>query len=274
MIAGERASAQTHAPAGGAGGVSAEELASWLAAELQVARFRDYCPNGLQVEGRPVVRHIIAAVTASEAAIRHAIDAGADGLLVHHGWFWKNEDPRVRGTRRTRLSLVLGHDLNLFAYHLPLDAHPRWGNNAQLAEVLGLAPHLVEGVPQTAGHDGLIWLGQAPGLATVGDLAARIAQRLRREPMLIGDPSRPVGRVAWCTGAAQGMLQDAIDAGAQTYITGEISEPTVHLARETATAFLAAGHHATERYGVQALGRAIADRFGIRVDFIDIDNPI
>lgn len=274
MIAGGRAPRQTGTPNPGAGGVAAEELASWLAAELQVDKFRDYCPNGLQVEGRPVVRHIIAAVTASEAAIRHAIDAGADALLVHHGWFWKNEDPRVRGTRRTRLSLVLGHDLNLFAYHLPLDAHPTWGNNAQLAEVLGLVPHLVDGVAQTAGPDRLIWLGQAAGVSTVGELAARITERLGRAPLLIGDPSRPVGRVAWCTGAAQSLLQDAIDAGAQTYITGEISEPTVHLARESGTAFFAAGHHATERYGVQAVGRAIAERFDIRVDFVDIDNPV
>ncbi|VCU71933.1 Putative GTP cyclohydrolase 1 type 2 [Pigmentiphaga humi] len=271
MIAGEQASRQTGASGQG---VDASELDAWLAAELQVARFRDYCPNGLQVEGRPVVRHIIAAVTASEAAIRHAIAAGADSLLVHHGWFWKNEDPRVRGIRRARLSLVLGHELNLFAYHLPLDAHPSWGNNAQLAEVLGLEPDRIGGVPRTAGHDNLIWLGRAPGVATVGELAARVAGQLARTPTLIGDPAQPLGTVAWCTGAAQGMLQDAIDAGAQAYITGEISEPTVHLARETGTAFLAAGHHATERYGVQALGRAIAERFGVRVDFVDIDNPV
>jgi dinuclear metal center YbgI/SA1388 family protein len=270
MIAGEQPSRQTLTT-----GVAAEELAAWLAAELQVARFRDYCPNGLQVEGKPVVRHIIAAVTASEAAIRYAIARGADALLVHHGWFWKNEDPRVRGIRRTRLALTLAHDLNLFAYHLPLDAHPRWGNNAQLAQVLGLqAERDADGMPCTVGAEGLIWQGTAPGLNTVGELAAQVAQRLGREPLLIGDPSRPVGRVAWCTGAAQGMLQDAIDAGAQTYITGEISEPSVHLARETGCAFLSAGHHATERYGVQALGKAIAERFGIEVEFVDLDNPV
>lgn len=255
--------------------VEAAELGAWLDTELQVGRFRDYCPNGLQVEGRPAIRHIIAAVTASEAAIRQAIARDADALLVHHGWFWKNEDPRVRGPKRTRLALTLGHGLNLFAYHLPLDAHPVWGNNAQLAQVLGLEPGRdADGVPYTTGHDGLIWLGTAPGLETVGDLARRVGERLRREPLLVGDPGQPLGSIAWCTGAAQGMMQDAIDAGAQVYITGEASEPTVHLARETGTAFLAAGHHATERYGVRALGQAIAERFGITVEFVDLDNPV
>jgi dinuclear metal center YbgI/SA1388 family protein len=221
------------------------------------------------------VGHIIAGVTASEALLRSAADRGADAVLVHHGWFWKNEDPRVRGPRRTRLALALAHDLNLFAYHLPLDAHPRLGNNAQLARVLGLqAETAADGTPTTCGPDGLVWLGAAPGLATVGDLAARIDARLRRAPQVIGDPQRPIRRIAWCTGGAQGMLADAIDAGADAYITGEISEPTVHLARETGVAFIAAGHHATERYGVQALGEAIAQHFGIRVDFVDIDNPV
>ncbi|GAA4325062.1 Nif3-like dinuclear metal center hexameric protein [Pigmentiphaga soli] len=260
--------------AGQPAGVAAGELAAWLAAELQTDRFRDYCPNGLQVEGRSLVRHIIAGVTASEAIIRHAADCGADAVLVHHGWFWKNEDPRVRGTRRTRLALALAADLNLFAYHLPLDAHPQWGNNAQLARVLGLAPDMAGERPRRAGHDDLIWLGTAPGAATVGELAQRVEQRLARPPLLIGDPARPAGTVAWCTGAAQGMFQDAIDAGADVYITGEISEPTVHLARESGAAFIAAGHHATERYGVQALGEAIARRFEVRVDFVDIDNPV
>ncbi len=275
MIAGERPSRQTGAPERGEpAGVQAVELAAWLEAELQVARFRDYCPNGLQVEGRSTVRHIIAGVTASEAMIRVAVERGADALLVHHGWFWKNEDPRVRGIKRSRLALTLAHELNLFAYHLPLDAHPEWGNNAQLAKMLGLAPTWVDGAPLRAGPDGLIWLGEAPGLATLGELSARIENRLGREPMLIGDAQQVVGRVAWCTGAAQGMLQDAIDAGADVYITGEISEPTVHLARESGVGFLAAGHHATERYGVQALGKAIEARFDVRVEFVDIDNPV
>jgi len=258
--------------------VSTRELADWLDRTLQAAKFRDYCPNGLQVEGKATIGHIIAGVTASEALLRAAIERGADAILVHHGWFWKNEDPRVRGPRRTRLALALAHELNLFAYHLPLDAHPRFGNNAQLARVLGLEPDLAEtqgtSEPRTCGADGLIWLGTAPGLSTLGELAARVEQRLARAPLLIGDSGAPVRRVAWCTGAAQGGLADAIEAGADAYITGEASEPTVHLARETRTGFIGAGHHATERYGVQALGAAIAEQFGIRVDFVDIDNPV
>ncbi|ANN75825.1 Nif3-like dinuclear metal center hexameric protein [Bordetella flabilis] len=255
--------------------IDTSELAAWLDQTLQPGRFRDYCPNGLQVEGKASIGHIIAGVTASEALLRAAIARGADAVLVHHGWFWKNEDPRVRGTRRTRLALALAHDLNLFAYHLPLDAHPLLGNNAQLARVLGLQPDTDStGAPRTCGADGLVWLGSAPGIQTFGQLAARVQERLHRAPQAIGDPERPIRRIAWCTGGAQGMLTEAVDAGADAYITGEISEPTVHLARETGVGFLAAGHHATERYGAQALGAAIAAQFNIRVDFVDIDNPV
>jgi len=255
--------------------IATRELAAWLDDTLQAARFKDYCPNGLQVEGREQIGSIIAGVTASEALLRAAVERRADAVLVHHGWFWKNEDPRVRGPRRTRLALTLAHDLNLFAYHLPLDAHPQLGNNAQLARILGLAPETgADGLPRTCGPDNLIWLGAAPGLATLGELAERVAQHLNRTPLTIGDPAKPIRRVAWCTGAAQGFLDGAIEAGADAYITGEASEPTVHLARETDTGFICAGHHATERYGVQALGAAIAQQFGIKVEFVDIDNPV
>ncbi|HYG43168.1 MAG TPA: Nif3-like dinuclear metal center hexameric protein [Bordetella sp.] len=255
--------------------IDTRELAAWLDATLQAPRFKDYCPNGLQVEGKPRVGHIITGVTASEALLRAAIERGADAVLVHHGWFWKNEDPRVRGPRRTRLALVLEHGLNLYAYHLPLDAHPQWGNNAQLARVLGLTPDAdANGAPLTCGPDNLIWLGSAPGLHTLDALAQRVHQRLGRAPLVVGQPDRPLKRVAWCTGAAQSMLDDAVQAGADAYITGEASEPTVHLARETGTGFIGAGHHATERYGIQALGQAVAQQFGIRVEFVDIDNPV
>lgn len=255
--------------------VDIRELTAWLDATLQASRFRDYAPNGLQVEGKRELGHIITGVTASEALLRAAIERGADAVLVHHGWFWRNEDRRVIGTRRTRLALTLAHDLNLIGYHLPLDAHPTLGNNAQLARVLGLeAERNEDGVPLTCGSDNLIWLGQAPGIATLGELAARVAQRLGRTPLYVGESDQPVGRVAWCTGGAQGMMADAVDAGATVYITGEASEPNAHLARETGVGFISAGHHATERYGVQALGQAVAEHFGITVDFVDIDNPV
>ncbi|OZI47210.1 Nif3-like dinuclear metal center hexameric protein [Bordetella genomosp. 5] len=255
--------------------IETRALAAWLDDTLQASRFRDYCPNGLQVEGKSKIGHIITGVTASEALLRAAIERGADAVLVHHGWFWKNEDARVRGPKRTRLALTLAHDLNVFGYHLPLDAHPTLGNNAQLARVLGLEPaRRDDGAPLTCGPDNLVWLGSAPGVATLGELAAQVQSRLGREPLVVGDAGQPVGRVAWCTGGAQGMMADAVDAGATIYITGEASEPTTHLARETATGFIGAGHHATERYGVQALGEAVAKAFGIRVEFIDIDNPV
>lgn len=253
--------------------VRTADLGNWLTVELQSARFKDYCPNGLQVSGSSEIRRIVSGVTASEALIRAAIDRRADAILVHHGWFWKNEDPCVVGIRRTRLALLLKHDINLFAYHLPLDAHPRWGNNAQLAQVLGLAPAMTADGPVCVGDHDLIWVGSAPGLSTLGQLAKRIEERLARTPLVVGDPDAAIGRVAWCTGAAQGMLQQAIDAGADAFITGEVSEPTVHLARESGVGFIGAGHHATERYGVRALGEAVQRRFGVPVEFVDIDNP-
>ncbi len=254
--------------------VDSRVLANWLDDTLQAARFKDYCPNGMQVEGRSEVGHIITGVTASEALLRAAVERGADAVLVHHGWMWRNEDRRVIGTRRTRMALTLKNDLNLFAYHLPLDAHPTLGNNAQLARVLGLSPaRRDDGAPLTCGQDGLIWLGEAGGLQSLGQLGERVAQRLGRQPLVVGDPDQPLATVAWCTGGAQGMMGDAVDAGASVYVTGEVSESTVHLARETGVGFIAAGHHATERYGVQALGQAVAERFGVKVEFVDIDNP-
>lgn len=249
--------------------IATRELCAWLDATLNAASFADYCPNGLQVEGKTTVSHIIAGVTASQALINVASERGADAILVHHGWFWKGEDPRVLGTRKKRLASLLANDLNLIAYHLPLDAHPRLGNNAQLARMLGLTPRA-----DTTGANGLVWLGNMPGATTLGEVATQVERALGRVPQVIGDGGMPANRLAWCTGAAQSMLESAIDAGAQVFITGEISEQTVHLARESAVGFICAGHHATERYGVQALGSAIEKEFGIRVDFVDIDNPV
>lgn len=248
--------------------VSTQTLLQWLNVTLNTAAFNDYCPNGLQVEGKPTLSHIIAGVTASQALIDVAAQRQADGLLVHHGWFWKGEDPRVLGTRKRRLATLLAHDLNLLAFHLPLDAHPVLGNNAQLARVLGLVAERVTDL------NGLLWFGSMPETHTLAEVAIRVEQRLGRAPLVIGAEGLPVQRIAWCTGAAQNMLDQAIDAGAQVFITGEVSEPTVHLAREAGVGFISAGHHATERYGVQALGQAIVQEFGIRVDFVDLDNPV
>jgi len=248
--------------------VSTHTLEQWLNVTLNSAAFNDYCPNGLQVEGKPIISHIIAGVTASQALIDVAAQRQADALLVHHGWFWKGEDPRVLGTRKRRLATLLAHDLNLLAFHLPLDAHSVLGNNAQLARVLGLVAE------PTKDSKALLWFGSMPGAHTLAEVASRVEQRLARAALVIGAEGLPVQRIAWCTGAAQNMLGQAIDAGAQVFITGEVSEPTVHLAREAGVGFISAGHHATERYGVQALGQAIAQEFGIRVDFVDLDNPV
>jgi dinuclear metal center YbgI/SA1388 family protein len=255
--------------------VSTKTLAAWLDTTLQAQRFKDYCPNGLQLEGKPEIGHIITGVTATQALLEAAVARGADAVLVHHGWFWKNENPCVIGPKRARLALAIKHDLNVFAFHLPLDAHPVLGNNAQLANVLGLVPDRdSDGQPLTTGPEGLIWLGRSGKDKTLGELSDSICKGLQRQAMIVGDLQQNLGRIAWCTGGAQGMMQAAIDAGATVYITGEASEPNFHLANETGTGFIAAGHHATERYGVRALGAAIADEFGIRVDFMDIDNPI
>lgn len=249
--------------------VDRNELAKYLATTLDINRFRDYCPNGLQVEGRQHISHLVTGVTASHALLEAAHAAGADAVLVHHGFFWRGEDPRVIGPHQRRLKLLLSNDINLFAYHLPLDAHPVMGNNAQLGARLGLT------ASSRFGEQDHGWLGSAPSsIACVGDLARLIEQVLGRAPLLIGDPDQPVGQIAWCTGAAQQSLVDAIEVGASTYLSGEISEQTVHLARESGVAYLACGHHATERYGVQAVGEHVAQQFGLRHQFIDIPNPV
>lgn len=250
--------------------INRSEFSAFLGQTLNVAQYRDYCPNGLQVEGRATIGRVLSGVTASLALIEAAIEWQADAILVHHGYFWRGEDMRVIGQKQRRLKLLLTHDINLFAYHLPLDSHPELGNNAQLAHRLDLQPS------GRFGDNDIGWIGHchAQGVKTAADLALLVEKRLGRMPLLIGDPQQPIGQVAWCTGGAQGMLGEAIDAGATVYISGEISEPTVHLARETGTVYLAAGHHATERYGAQALGQYVAAHFGIEHRFVDIDNPV
>lgn len=254
--------------------IRCQELEAWLNRELAIDQFKDYAPNGLQVEGHPRIQHIVTGVTASQDLIDQAIEKRADTLIVHHGWFWKNEPSVIRGFRRHRMASVLAHDLNLFGYHLPLDAHPKLGNNAQLARVLGLEPDIDDqGQPLTFGPAGLMWSGRCQP-RSLAALAQHIEQTLKRPPLVIGDRNRTVQHVAWCTGGAQGMMQEAIDRGVDAYITGEASEQNFHMANEAGMAFIAAGHHATERYGIQALGQAITKHFGIKTSFIDLDNPI
>ena len=244
-----------------------EELRTWLDVELDAARFRDYCPNGLQVEGRETVRRVVCGVTASQALIEVAIEREADALVVHHGWFWKSEDGRVTGFRKQRMARLLAHDISLFAYHLPLDAHPVLGNNAQLARHLGWA------VTGRFAEQDIGFLGVPPAPTSAGELVQCIGRVLGRQPLLIGEDSREVTRIAWCSGGAQDYFEDALTMGADIFVSGEISEQTVHLARETGMAFVAAGHHATERYGVMALAAQLHETFGIDCEFVDIPNP-
>jgi dinuclear metal center YbgI/SA1388 family protein len=245
-----------------------EELTRYLDKLLEAGRFRDYCPNGLQVEGRPEVQRLLAGVTASQSLLDAAVARGADAVLVHHGWFWRGDDARVTGLRKTRLQTLLRHEINLIAYHLPLDAHPELGNNAQLGKRLGWIPD------DRFGEQELGWLGHLENPCSVSAIADRVGRELQRVPLAIAGDGRLVSRVAWCSGAAQGFFEPAIALGVDLYLSGEISEATVHLARESGVAYLAAGHHASERYGVQALAEHLAERFALDCEFVDIDNPV
>jgi dinuclear metal center YbgI/SA1388 family protein len=252
-----------------------QEIVAALDALLSPQLFADFCPNGLQVEGRGSIRRVVTGVTASQALIDAAIEAQADAILVHHGYFWKGEDGRVTGMKKRRLAALLAHDVNLIAYHLPLDAHPELGNNVQLAKRLGL---VVTGPLDPRGPYEKSRVVGNTGELTVPDTAGRVAARVRQvlgsDVLHIGDPEAPVRTVGWCTGAAQGYIDQAVAAGVDMYITGEVSEQTVHVARETGIQFLACGHHATERYGVQAVGDWLAARFGVEHRHIDIPNPV
>ena len=235
---------------------------------LQPERFRDYCPNGLQVAGRDEIRQIVSGVTASMDLLEAAHAAGADLILVHHGYFWRGEDERVIGIKRARLKFLLTNDINLVAYHLPLDAHLQFGNNVQLARVIGAN---LEG---WAGEQNMVAYGSLPNEISLTALGGHLQAYLGRPPLLVGKPEHPIRRIAWCTGAAQSYMNTAIELGVDAFISGEISEQTVHLARESGVAYIAAGHHATERYGVQALGQHLAQHFSLEHAFIDIDNPV
>jgi dinuclear metal center YbgI/SA1388 family protein len=241
------------------------EIENYLATLLAVDRFKDYGPNGLQVEGVAQVSRLVSGVTASRALIDAAIEARAEAILVHHGLFWRGQDGRLTGWLAERVKRLMAHGINLFAYHLPLDAHAELGNNAQLGLELGLVADARFGEQD---------LGFAAGAATTLEaLAARVQQALGRSPLLLPGDGRTLRRIGWCTGGAQGYFEAAIAAGCDAFLTGEVSEPQAHLARETGVAFLACGHHATERYGAPALAAHVAERFGLEHRFIEIDNP-
>ncbi len=238
---------------------------------LDAASFRDYSPNGLQVEGRPRIERLVAGVTASLALVEAAATAKADALLVHHGWFWKGEPAVITGIRQRRIRTLLEAGINLIAYHLPLDAHPELGNNAGLGRLLGVTP--LDGFGP----------GDGPAIGMAGEfvapvepasLASLLSEGLGRQPLWIDAGTGKIRRIGWCTGAAQGYIEVAAAHGLDAFVSGEISEQTVHLARELGIHYFAAGHHATERFGPDALGRHLAGRFDLDYRFIDIDNPV
>lgn len=237
---------------------------------LQPERFQDYCPNGLQVEGKPEIHCIVSGVTASLDLLEAAIAAKADAILVHHGYFWKGESAVITGIKRARLRLLLNNDISLLAYHLPLDAHPELGNNAQLAQRLGLS--ITAGLQ--SGSDPIGNIGELSAPMDLFEFGYFIERRLGRAPQLIAGGDHPIKTIGWCTGAAQSYIEQAAAHKVDAFLSGEISEQTVHAARELGVHFIAAGHHATERYGVQAVGDYLATRFGIEHRFIDIDNPV
>lgn len=243
-----------------------EEMTSLLAPE----RFRDYTANGLQVEGRGEIRRVVSGVTACQALIDEALSWQADMILVHHGYFWKNEPVEVTGMKRRRLASLLRHDINLVAWHLPLDAHTELGNNALLGRRMGWQ---TEGVLDDKPGQGLLFHGSAEGLEAEA-LAERFTERLAHTPLVIRGHDRPIKRIAWCTGGAQDMIARAAEAGMDAFVSGEVSERTTHMAREMGITYFAAGHHATERDGIRALGDWLSARHDLEHRFIDIDNPV
>ncbi|HER19797.1 MAG: Nif3-like dinuclear metal center hexameric protein [Halothiobacillaceae bacterium] len=247
--------------------VDIRELLEYCEQLLEPERYRDYAPNGLQVEGRREVRRLVTGVTACQALLDAAVEAEADAILVHHGYFWKNESSTITGMKRRRIATLLAHDINLVGYHLPLDGHEGLGNNAWLAGLLGLQ------VTERFGHQQLAVAGRLEDPCTGGELAARLQAELGRTPLVVGPVERPIERLGLCTGGAQDMLAEAIELGLDAFISGEISERTTHMARESGVTYFAAGHHATETGGVRQLGERLAEEFGIEHRFIDIDNP-
>jgi dinuclear metal center YbgI/SA1388 family protein len=248
--------------------VKLNELTHYTQQLMQVECFKDYCPNGLQVEGRQEIRKIVSGVTASMALLEAAHKADADLVLVHHGYFWRNEDARIVGIKRNRIAYLMKSDLNLMAYHLPLDAHAELGNNVQFGKLLGL------NAIDYAGDENLVAYAELETALTLGEFLLQIESCLQRSPMCIGDRNRLIKKVAWCTGAAQSYIETAAAFGADVFISGEISEQTTHQALEMGVAYVAAGHHATERYGVKALGEHLAAKFDLEHEFIDINNPV
>jgi dinuclear metal center YbgI/SA1388 family protein len=251
--------------------VNSSQLLRFLDDLLLPNKVQDYCPNGLQVQGKPHIKKLVTGVTACQALIEHAIEVQADAILVHHGYFWKGESPCITGMKYQRIKSLLAHDINLYAYHLPLDIHPVLGNNAQLAKLLGIEkPYALEQQSPV----GVLMAGEFPDPKTPSQLVELLNKRLGRPCLYISAGEKPINTVAWCTGGGQNYIELAAQLGIDAFITGEVSEQTVHIAREMGIHFFAAGHHATERYGVKAIGELIQQQLSLPTVFVDIDNTV
>lgn len=251
--------------------ISLSHLINYLDQLLNPAAISDYCPNGLQVEGKSTIKKVVTGVTANQALLDAAVARNADAILVHHGYFWKGEDACIRSVKKNRLRTLLQHDVSLLTYHLPLDVHLDYGNNAQLAKMLNLQ---IDRTLPVDGINNLFFLGQLKQELTTDAFIKNIRHQLQRQPLHIPGAAKIIRTIAWCTGAAQHYFKIAVQEGVDAYLTGEISESTVHLARETGVHFFAAGHHATERYGVKAVGEHLQDVLGIECEFVDVESPV
>lgn len=256
--------------------VERNKLLSIIEEQLDSQAIKDYSPNGLQVEGSNVIRKIITGVTATQALIDCAIEKGADTILVHHGYFWKGEASVITGMKKQRLAKLLAHDINLVAYHLPLDIHPQLGNNAQLGKMLGLRD--VKIVPDLKPH-GIVMYGDLPHSLSHQAVNDRLSDILMPNHVVSVGHGENIRRLAWCTGGGQSFIDQVASISVQhsldidAFVSGEISEQTTHSALEQGIDFFAAGHHATERYGIKALGEWLSQNYDLNVEFVDIDNP-
>lgn len=251
--------------------VELSQLVSWCNNTLNVSAFKDYCPNGLQVEGKPQIHKIVTAVTASQAAIDAAIAEQADALLVHHGYFWKGEAYPLTGMKGARIKTLMQHDISLIAYHLPLDAHPTLGNNAALADLLGI--QITGGLdPNERFPIGNI--GELSHPLSAAQLTQLLSETLQRPAQHMGHGPAQIQKIGFCTGGAQDYLYKAVEQGCDAYISGEVSERTFHEANELGIHYFACGHHATERGGIMRLGQALVKQFNIIEKYIDISNPV
>ncbi len=245
-------------------------LTEYLNQYLEIQAYKDWSPNGLQVEGKPDVFRVMTGVTASQRFIDTAIERGADAVLVHHGWFWKGEPSTIVGIKKRRIQALLTHDVSLLAYHLPLDANTEVGNNVMLAKALGLK------VVERQGDMGLLNICEPNNGEIQTDVfLLQLEQTLARKPLTVGEKPSVLRRIGLCSGAAQDLITQAAQAQCDAYISGEISERTTHEARELGIFYISAGHHATERYGIQALGELLKKQFPeIEVEYIEDENPV